>query len=258
MKKFLLLLLVIGLGILGAYYYITLSMVNVADDFFQAVKNKNIVQAEKYLSKDFKKNTTREQLAEYLVGYRLNDYKELKWGYKRVLDLNRSNFGKNGSLEGTIVTKDDVSSVIKLQFKQEAGVWKLFTLEKVLTKEEILKQKLLKEYTTLARITLHTLGTAVKENNMTVLYENISKLWQKETSVEKLTKTYGVFVEKKVNFLPLDKFSPALTKANIAKNGVLTLGGYYRLDKKNTMFFNYTYVPENKIWKLAGLTVQFK
>jgi len=258
MKKFLLLLTVIGLGIFGAYYYVTLTMVNVADDFFQAVKTNNMVEAEKYLSKGFKKNTTRAQLEQYLVGYKLNDYKELKWGYKRVLDLNTSNFGKNGSLEGTVVTKDNVSSVLKLTFKQESGRWKIFTLEKVLTKEEIVKQKLLKQYTTLARLTLHTLGQAVKENNMTVLYSNISKLWQKETSVEKLTKTYGVFAEKKVNFLPLDKFAPALTKANIAKNGVLTLAGYYRLDKKRSLLFNYTYVPENKVWKLAGLTVQFK
>ena len=258
MKKFLLLLLVIGLGILGAYYYVTLSMVNVADDFFKSVKEKNMVQAEKYLSKGFKSNTTQEQLVKYLVQYKLNDYKELKWGYKRVLDLNTSNFGKNGSLEGTIVSKENISSSIKLKFKQEAGIWKLFTLEKILSKEEIQKQKLLKDYTTLAGTTLHTLGTAVKENNMTVLYNDISNLWQKETSVEKLDKTYGVFIEKKINFLPLDKFAPTLTKASIAKNGVLTLAGYYRLDKKKTLLFNYTYIPENKIWKLAGLSVQFK
>ena len=62
MKKFLLVLLVIGLGILGAYYYVTLSMVTVADDFFKSVKEKNMVQAETHLSKGFKANTTSEQL----------------------------------------------------------------------------------------------------------------------------------------------------------------------------------------------------
>lgn len=257
MKKFLLLLLVIGLGIFGAYYYVTLSMVNVADDFFKSVKEKNMVQAETYLSKGFKSNTSREQLEQYLLSYKLNDYKALTWGYKRLIDLNTSNFGKNGSLEGTIVSQDNVSSAIKLKFKQEAGIWKLFTLEKILSKEEIAQQKLLKDYTTLSRITLHTLGKAVKENNMSVLYNNISTLWQKETSVKKLNKAYGVFIEKKINFLPLDKISPTLTAANIAKNGLLSLAGHYRLGKQ-TLYFEYKYVPQNKIWKLAGLSIQFK
>ena len=257
MKKFLLVLLVIGLGIFGAYYYITLSMVNVADDFFKSVKAKNMVQAEKYLSKGFKANTSSAQLKQYLVGYKLNDYKELKWSYKRLIDLNSSNFGKSGRIEGTIVSKDNVSSPLKLQFKQEAGVWKIFALEKVLSKKEIAQQKLLKDYTTLARITLHMLGKAVEENNMTILYNNISTVWQKDTNVTKLNKAYGVFVEKKVNFLPLDKFSPVLTIANIAKNGLLTLAGYYNLGKQ-VLYFEYKYVPENKVWKLAGLSIKFK
>jgi len=257
MKKFLLVLLVIGLGIFGAYYYVTLTMVNVADDFFKSVKEKNMVQAETYLSKGFKSNTTLKQLEQYLLIYKLNDYKELSWGYKRVLDLNTSNFAKSGKIEGTIVSKDNVSAPLKLQFKQEAGTWKIFALEKVLSKKEIAEQKLIQDYTTLARMSIHTLGKAVEENNMTVLYNSISQLWQKETSVKKLDKAYGIFVEKKINFLPLAKVLPQVSKINIAKNGLLTIAGHYSLGKQNLHFKN-DYVAENKIWKLAGLSLQFK
>ena len=257
MKKFLLGLLIIGLGIFGAYYYVTLSMVNVADDFFKSVKAKNIAQAETYLSKEFKANTSTEQLVQYLLAYKLNNYKELNWGYKRTIDLNTSNFGKSGALEGTIVTEDNVSSPLKMQFKQESGVWKIFALEKVLSKEEIQKQKLLQGYTTLARTSIYILGKAVQENNMTILYNNIAKQWQKEVSVEKLEKAYGVFVEKKVNLLPLNKVSPILTKVNIEKNGLLTIAGYYPLGKTN-LYFKNNYIIENKIWKLVGLAIQFK
>jgi len=258
MKKFLLLLLVIGLGIFGVYYYTIHSMANVANDFFESVKAKNMVQAEKYLSKGFRKNTTQAQLQQYLMGYKLNSYKELEWNDKKITDLKTTIFWKNGSLDGTLVSKDNVSSHIKLKMLKESGEWKIFALEKVLSKKEILQQKLLREYTLLARSTMHTLGKAVKDDNMTILYNNISKVWQKEISVKKLKKTYGVFVKKKVNFLPLDKFAPALTKAQIAKNGLLTLGGYYRLDVNKTLYFDYKYVPENKVWKLAGLSIEFK
>ena len=257
MKKILLVLLVIALGIFGAYYYITLSMVNVANDFFKSLKENNIPKSEKYLSKGFKSNTSREQLTQYLINYKLSDYKKLSWGYKRVIDLNGSNFGKSGRLEGTIVTKDNVQSPLKLQFKQEAGIWKIFSLEKVLSKKEITQQKTINEYTTLARMTLHTLGTAVKENNMTILYNSLSQRWQKETNSTTLKKAYGVFVEKKINFLPLNKVSPKLTTLNVAKNGILTVAGYYPLGKQN-LYFKQNYVAENKIWKLAGLSIQFK
>jgi len=257
MKKFLLVLLIIGLGIFGAYYYVTLTMVNVADDFFKAVKEKNMLQAETYLSKGFKATTTLKQLEQYLLTYKLNDYKELNWGYKRVLDLNNSNFAKSGKIEGTIVSKDNVSAPLKLQFKQEAGTWKIFALEKILSKKEIKEQKLIQNYTTLARMSIHTLGKAVEENNMTVLYNSLSQLWQKETNVKKLNKAYGIFVEKKINFLPLDKVLPQVSKINIAKNGLLTIAGHYNLGKRN-LYFKNDYVAENKIWKLAGLSLQFK
>jgi len=257
MKKFLLVLLVIALGILGAYYYITLSMVNVADSFFSAVKKQNMIKAEKYLAKDFKKTTSRKQLAQYLLKYKLINYNDITWGYKRVLDFNNSNFGKTGSIEGTITTKDKVTSPLKLQFKQENGDWKIFALEKVLSKKEIEQQKIINAYTTLARITLHTLGTAVKENNMTILYNSISQRWQKETNTTTLNKAYGIFVEKKIDFLPLDKVAPQLTTLNVAKNGILTVAGYYPLGKQN-LYFKQQYITENKVWKLAGLALQFK
>ena len=258
MKKFLLLLLVLVLGILGAYYYITLSMVNVADAFFTTIKKEhNITKAEKYLANDFKKNTSREQLAQYLVNYKLIDYNKITWGYKRLLDFNANNFGKTGSIEGTVVTKDKVASPLKLQFKQENGAWKIFALEKVLSKKEIEQQQIVNAYTTLARVTLHTLGTAVKENNMTILYNSLSQRWQKETNTTKLRKAYGIFVEKKIDFLPLDKVVPKLTTLNVAKNGILTLAGYYPLGKQN-LYFKQQYITENKVWKLAGLALQFK
>jgi len=260
MKKLLLIFLVAILGIFGAYYYVTLSMVNVADDFFAAVKGKNLAKAETYLSKGFKKNTSSEQLAQYLVKYNMHEYKELSWGYKRIIELDIDNLnksGKKGSLEGTIVSKDGVKSPIKLQFKLEQGSWKLFALEKVLSKKEIAQQKLLSEYTQLSRISMHYLGQAINDNNMSQLYDNISELWKKETSVKKLDKIYGVFVEKKINLLPLDKVIPKLTVANIGKNGLLTLSGYYLLGKK-ALYFTQKYVPENKVWKLAGLSIQIK
>ena len=255
MKKILLVLFVMLLGILGTYYYVTLPMVKVADGFFHSIKENNISKAEQYLSEGFKKNTSIQELSQYLVRYGMNDYQSLRWGYKRVIDINKG--GKSGHLEGVMTSKDGVRSPIKVLFKKEHGSWKLFALEKVLSKKEIAQQKLLGEYTKLARISMHYLGKAVSDNNMTILYQNISKFWQKETSVKALKKTYGVFIEKKVNLLALDKLSPKLTGVGVSKKEILTLSGYYSLGK-NALYFTQKFIPEKNVWKLVGLSVQIK
>lgn len=257
MKKKLKILFVAILGMVALYYYVASTLVDVADDFFKAIKSDNLVKVESYLSKDFKKNTSRKQLAQYLVGYHLTDYKDLSWGFRRVIHLNMS-----GQLDGTVTSKDGVESPIHLAFKREDGEWKIFAMEKELNKKEIAeqkaKQKALLKYTTLARVSMHHLGVAIKENNMSKLYENIAEVWKKETTVEDLNKTYGVFIEKKVNLLSLDKVSPRLTVTTLNKKGILTLSGYYLIGKKNAIYFTHKYIAEKRVWRLVGLSIEIK
>ena len=255
MKKFLGLLLALIIGVAGTYYYLTLAMVNTADNFFASVKENNLSKAENYLSEGFKKNTPQATLVQYLRNYHISDYQEIHWGYKRVIHM--ADQGKSARLEGVIVDKAGVSSPLVLQLKKEQGVWKIFAIQKVLTDAEKKEQKILAEYKQMARLSLHTLGEALHDNNMSKFYESISEIWQKETSVKELNKIYGVFKEKGVNLLALDRAVPQLTVASIDKNQILTLGGYYVFGK-NRLIFREKYVVQKRVWKLAGLSIEIK
>ncbi len=255
MKKFLGLLLALIIGLVGIYYYLTLAMIETADNFFASVKENNLSKAEAYLSEGFKKNTPRAALIQYLRNYHIGDYQEIHWGYKRIIHL--ADQGKSASLEGVMVNKAGLSSPLILQFKKEQGGWKIFAIQKVLTDAEKKEQKILAEYKQMARLNLHNLGEALADNNMSKFYESISDIWQKETSVKELNKIYGVFKEKGVNLLALDRAVPQLTVASIDKNKILTLAGYYVLGK-NRLIFREKFVVQKRVWKLAGLSIEIK
>jgi len=265
MKKFLLGFLVLIVALFGIYFYMTQPLVKTANGFFNAIKEDNLTKVETYLSEGFKANTTSKQLAEYLVNYKIVNYKAVKFGLlaRRIkVDFNDMNStGNEGTISGTITTNDGITSPLKLVFQKEKNEWKIFFIEKELSKNEkeesARKQKLISEYTQLARVSIHQLGAAIKDKNMTILHDSISEMWKKQATVKDLDKIYGVFYKKGVNLIVLDKVVPALTTANVDKQGVLTLVGFYQVTG-NKVHFTQKYIPENKIWKLVGLSVNIK
>ena len=261
MKKIILGLVAILLAVGATFYFFTQPMVKTANGFFKAVNEDNISKVENYLSEGFRANTTRQQLAQYLIDYNIVNHKSVHFGFNRKIDFDGKNAGKVGTLNGSIMTKNGEVSPLKLVLNKEKGEWKIFFIEKALTKSEqeakAKKAKVIADYTKLSRISMHYLAQSVADKNMTVLYKNISKVWQKEASVKDLDKTYGVFSKNGVNLLALDQVSPTLTSANVNKKGILTLGGYY-VAGKNKVHFLEKFIAEEKVWKLVALSVEIK
>ena len=261
MKKIILGLITIVLLVGAAFFYLTQPMVNTANNFFKAVNEDNISKVENYLSEGFRANTTRQQLAKYLVDYNIVKHQAVNFGFNRKINFDGENAGKVGILNGTIMTKDGQISPLKLVLNKEKGEWKIFFIEKALTKSEqeakVKKDKVIADYTKLSRISMHYLAQSVADKNMTVLHKNISKVWQKEASIKDLDKIYGVFSKNGVNLLALDQVAPTLTSVNVNKEGVLMLGGYY-VAGKNKVHFLEKYIAEDKVWKLVALSVEIK
>ncbi len=94
------------------------------------------------------------------------------------------------TIKGVITDRNGQKASIIFTLKKEKDNWKIAGIQKVLTKKEkeelIKKEKAIKAYTLLAKLTMHTLATASKDNNFKILYNYISKKWQKEVSVEDL------------------------------------------------------------------------
>lgn len=261
MKKIVFGLVVLALLVVGGFFFLTQPLVTTAKGFFRAVNENNMTKVVSYLSQGFKANTTNAQLANYLVSYKIINHKSVNFGLDRKIELQGKERGKLATLKGRITSSDGTTSPIKLTFQKERDGWKIFAIEKKLTKKEqeekAKEAKIRAEYTQLSRISMHYLAQASHDNNMTILYNQISKRWQKSATVEDLNKSYGVFHEKKINLLALDKVVPTLTTINIDKNNILTLAGYY-IAGKNRIFFKQKYVVEDKVWKLVAMGVEIK
>jgi len=257
MKTFLKIFASLIVLLLVGFYFFTQPLVNRAKDFFNVVNENNLTKTEEFFSTNFKKSIPKVAIANYLVSYGIYGSKDVVFGLDRRISLNL----KEASLKGTLVNKDSSKSSIKVSFIKEDGKWQISSIEKVLTKAE--KEKLAKEkkiylsYLNLSRTTIHYLGSSVKDNNFTTLYNYISDKWKKETSSKELKKAYGVFHDKHIKLSLLDKLAPNLTYIKIDKDGYLTLKGFYLVGKQK-VFFVQKYILEKKKWKLVGLSVTIK
>ena len=251
-------LFMVIVAIAAAFYYFSYQQApkKVAEAFFDAIKKKDMSKIESFLSEDFRKNFSKEELLDYLVLNNFFDYKKIQLdrvdsikGYKVV--------------KGVMHNQDNSSSKIAVFEKKEKGKWKIASLEKKLNPKEVVrKAKLLQIkafYMQLARKNLHNLAKAIAENNMSNFYHSIAKVWQKKTSPKKLETIFAPFIKKKVNLLALDKVKPILTKIAINKNKILEINGFYKIaNSKNRFYFEEKFIKEQKKWALIGIAIAIK
>ncbi len=106
MKVFKILSVIAGIIvlILAAVFYFTADMVTVADDFFKAVKSNDIEKAYTYLSDDFKANTSKGALTDFISKSGLTGFKTASWG-ERSISGSRGELGPVSTESGRIPIK---------------------------------------------------------------------------------------------------------------------------------------------------------
>ena len=96
-KKILLGVVVLIAVVLTLVMVMTAGMTDTAESFFKSVAAKEYDKAYSYLSEDFSKSVSKEQLIKYMQRTGLQNYRDVSWG-------NRSVEGKRGEIEGTVET----------------------------------------------------------------------------------------------------------------------------------------------------------
>lgn len=123
------------------------------------------------------------------------------------------------------------------------------------SKNEIPSENELRE---MAKTTLLDFNEAIQGEDFTTFYGNISLLWQKQTTPEKLKEIFKIFIVKKV-----DLAAVASLEANFSSNPrvddskgfkELVLDGRYDTSPLPTKF-TLKYTPEGREWKLTGIVV---
>ena len=148
----------------------------------------------------------------------------------------------------------------KLTYIYEESAWKLLgiNVQAMPFVENAGKVPTDKELKTLALDSLLLFNVAIQTKSFDNFYGHIAKLWQKETTPEKLLEIFQSFIDKKINIALIVKEEPAFdgTPA-VNEDGLLAMKGSYPT-QPSKVFFQLKYVYEDESWKLVGINVQVK
>ena len=236
---------------ISAIFFFTSDMVTTADDFFRAVKNKDIQAASAHLSEDFKASTPTNELEQYLKNNSLDKFNEADWG-------SRSISGGRGSLSGSVTTDAGGVIPITLNFVKGESGWKIYSIEKPASglKEETSARQVPteQEQVRLVAQSVSVFADAVSDKSMAKLHSHISNLWRQQVSIEELDEIFGGFYDFNADLRILNNYSPSFNaQPSVDENGVLEISGYYPT-KPDQFKFEHSYIYEGLSWKLIGFS----
>lgn len=252
----------IFLGIIGvialafaAIFYFTAGMVGAADEFFVAVKDKEIDTAYSYLSDDFKASTSQSELIAFMEKNQLDNFQEANW-------QSRSINGGRGDLVGSITTSTGGVVPITVSFVKGQDGWKIYAIRKPSSGLQVESPDLQlpseEEQVQLVRGSMHAFAVSVNEGSMAKFHGHTSNLWQQQFSIDDLDQAFGAFYELGADLTVLDNYSPRFDSiASFDEDGFLLIAGHYPT-KPNQLQFEQKYIFEGLGWKLAGFSANIK
>lgn len=233
-------------------FYLTSGMVDTANAFFKAVKEKDIAKARNYLAEDFKASTDEKALTAFLSNSAILNFKESSWS-------NRQISGKRGELDGSITTETGGVVPIKMTLVKEDGGWKIYSIQKpaagLQTQRSWPDAPGKAEQMVLVKQSMHDFIASVNNKDMTHFRGTVSQLWQKQFATEKFNQVFKPVIDSDLNWPVLETLDPILIdEPKIDEDGVLLLAGYY--PTKPNLHFQQKYIYEGISWKLLGFKVE--
>jgi hypothetical protein len=148
----------------------------------------------------------------------------------------------------------------ELKYVYESSAWKILAID-VRVVPFVENTGLVptnKELKKLALDSLLLFNVAVQTKDFEKFYDKTAKVWQKETTPEKLLEIFQSFIDKEINLAPIARLDPTFNGAPaINEDGFLVIKGFYPT-QPSKVSFELKYADENESWKLVGINVQVK
>jgi hypothetical protein len=109
--------------------------------------------------------------------------------------------------------------------------------------------------------TMVNFKNAVNSGNFEAFYRTqLSDLWKREITADKLRTIFKPFIDRKVDLTPIFSVEPVLDEpAYVDGNGLLTVVGHYPIPaEKVKVTFELSYSREAAKWGLSGIKVNIK
>lgn len=253
MKTFLKILLgfvvFVALAVVAVLFF-TRGLVDVADDFFLALRENRPEAAYELTSQAFKSSTSQEELLRYLASVKLMESTGTNWSSRYIN-------GDQGEIKGTVETLSNGTVPVTLVFVKDEGEWRLLNIDAVTPSMGSASPTLPteREQIQLVRETTTAFADSVRAQNMEPLYAHISELWKAQTSAEELSGIFGGFYRVGENISILESAPPQFDgPARLDENNIMLISGRY-VTGPDTTVFSHKYIYEGLGWKLFGLNL---
>ena len=146
----------------------------------------------------------------------------------------------------------------RLKYIQEKNAWKLIGVKVNVLPAGAADAKMPeeKELRALVMDSLDDFNDALQAKSFVAFYRQVSALWQKQTTPEKLQGNFQSFIDKEVDLSPVLKLEPRYDEPPaINEDGLLEVKGSFatRTDKVG---FQLAYLFEGDAWKLVKINVK--
>ena len=228
--------------ILGSVFLMTGGMPTVADDYLASIKAQDYEKAKSYLSSYVTNDS--QSIRQYVQNNSMDDVKESSWS-------NRAFVNNRGSISGKITNSKQTINT-RIAFIKEAGVWKIYSIQKQTNStENKVQQPINSQQVELAHQTMKVFMQSASEKSMGKFHGYLSAIWQSQITIEQLDKAFGSALNFKGDYSFLNNIKPVVDSNPINDNGVLTLSGHFATGK-TTIYFNQEYLYEGVSWKLLA------
>lgn len=254
MKK--LLKIVVGIALVfalgfGAVLYFTAGMVDTATAFFEAVKKQDMVAARNHLSENFRASTDEGALKQFLTRSAILEFKEASWSSRQIS-------GGQGELKGTVTTETGGVIPIRLTFVKEEGEWKIYNIQKpaagLQVQADSPKVPGTADQVALIKRSMQDFAVSVERKSMRHFYGTVSKLWQKQITIEKLDEVFSTAYDAGWDMSVFQTLQPVVEPVSgLGEHGELILTGYFPT-KPDQFYFEHKYIYEGIDWRLLGFS----
>jgi hypothetical protein len=165
----------------------------------------------------------------------------------------RARMNRDGSVEGTVTTRDGKTRAVALRLAEEAGMWKVAAVRcRGIDLAEVPPEADLRG---MATEVLLEFNKAVKAGDFTQFHARTSAPWKKQITPQKMQEAFQKFIDNHIDIGAIKEVEPRFDPpAPADEDGVLVVKGHYPT-RPSQVHYTLEYLRESGAWKLLGIHV---
>jgi hypothetical protein len=246
--------LCLGLGGLffSGIFALTQPVVDASEEFLSLLGQGRITEAYAATADGFRVQQNEPSFTVAVQQLGLTDYASVSWHSRQIKN-------QEGSVQGTVTTKNGSTKPIAVQLIREGDKWKVVGVRyggvDVVAIKATLPVPSPAQLEVMVRDALLSFNQAVQAKDFTTFYGNLSNVWKKQTTPDKLQEIFQEFIDKQINLDFIKNLKPQLARpSKVNSTGILVIAGSY--SGIPPLEFQLEYTQERGDWKLISLSVK--